>query len=564
MNKEAPLPTTKIGIKFSGGDFEGTQNSQHSIRKAGEREEDEESILSNVEHQEGDLNNLDISDYCISSDAETEKMSDDKIQQGIDNLRPHISDLVVDFASQEQTDKKRGKEEEADDIPEQKKKTKLEGRVYNGSEFQHDESDTISVEQRKNCGVNIISDGTNNSGGNNGEGEGEGDGNNNVNNGTERVIPKQLSQLEQFEEPGAAFKMDEVTKDQIADHIKEKHVVEEDHIEDEKGEVEEDQAEEEEGEVEEDQVEEEEGEVEEDQVEEEEEMDQVEEEEEEVEDDQIEEDEDEEEPEKKQTTATGEDNNNTLEKDHQENKPMSPMPSPIEIEQLRLNALKEITEIEYKFVELRQKLYDNKLQRLQTELQMCREGSHPDLQSYYQKIASIRDYKLRRAYQRQKYELKCIDKETRATRTFIHQDFIRHVSDIRNQLLNETTQEWYDINKERRDMDIFVPEVNYHVPIKIAGKTLSCITGYAGPAQQRYPGEPLTEDLECENIRFRYRSNAVDKLEVIVDRMRLNNELSDLEGLKKFFNGFPGAPELNGLRDSEVFDDLQELPLQRQ
>ena len=110
-------------------------------------------------------------------------------------------------------------------------------------------------------------------------------------------------------------------------------------------------------------------------------------------------------------------------------------------------------------------------------------------------------------------------------------------------------------------MDICVPEVSYHVPIKIAGKTLSCITGYAGPAQQRYPGEPLSEDLECENITFHYRSNAVDKLEVIVDRMRLNNELSDLEGLKKYFNAFPSAPNLNGLRDSEIYDDLQDLTL---
>lgn len=279
----------------------------------------------------------------------------------------------------------------------------------------------------------------------------------------------------------------------------------------------------------------------------------------------VEEEEDEEEEVEEDEDEIAEDEeevDKTLEhKDDEIIEPMSSMPSPFEVESRRMDALKEITQIEYKFAQLRQQLYENKLLRLQAELQMCLEGSHPELQTYYQKIASVRDYKLRRAYQRQKYELNCIDTETRATRTFIHQDFYRKVSDTRNNLLKETTQRWYDINKERRDMDICIPEVSYHVPIKIAGKTLSCITGYAGPAQQRYPGEPLSEDLECENITFHYRSNAVDKLEVIVDRMRLNNELSDLEGLKKYFNAFPSAPNLNGLRDSEIYDDLQDLTL---
>lgn len=236
--------------------------------------------------------------------------------------------------------------------------------------------------------------------------------------------------------------------------------------------------------------------------------------------------------------------------------------SAMDLENQRMEALTDITDIEYKFADLRQKLYENKLVRLEIELQMCLEGSHPELHSYYQKIASIRDYKLRRAYQRQKYELKCIDKETRATRTFVHQDFYKKSNDLRNQLLADTTKQWYDINKERRDMDIVVPDVNYHVPVKIQGKTLSCITGYAGPAQQRLPGEPLSEDLECENIKFRYRTNPVDKLEVIVDRMRLNNQLSDLQGLKKFYNAFPGAPHLNSLRDSEINDDFHELQRQ--
>ncbi|CUS20763.1 LAQU0S01e14114g1_1 [Lachancea quebecensis] len=231
--------------------------------------------------------------------------------------------------------------------------------------------------------------------------------------------------------------------------------------------------------------------------------------------------------------------------------------SPMEQETLRLSALQEITDIEHQFAELRQRLFESKLAKLQTETQMCLEGSHPALQSYYQKIDSVRDYKLRRAYQRQKYELECIDKETKATRCFIHQDFYRKVADLKHELLVSTTQKWYDINKERREMDVVVSDVGYHVPVKIDGKTLSCITGYAAPAQPRREGDPLAEDLQCEGIRFRFKNNPVDKLEVIVDRMRFNNELSDLEGLRQFFKGFPGAPGLSGLKDSEIYEDLQ-------
>lgn len=233
---------------------------------------------------------------------------------------------------------------------------------------------------------------------------------------------------------------------------------------------------------------------------------------------------------------------------------------PMVLEERRQQALKDITEIEHSFAELRQKLYENKLRRLETELQMCVEGSHPELHEYYEKISKLRDFKLHRTYQRQKYELKCIDIETRATRTMIHQNFLRCVNELRSQLLQDTTTKWYDINKERRDMDIIIPDINYHVPVKTANKTLSCITGYAGPAQpRRYLGEPLSEDLECENISYRYNGNPVDKLEVIVDRMRLNNELSDLEGLKKYYHAFPGAPSLSTLRDSEIQDDFNYL-----
>lgn len=523
MNKEDPqvisIVTTGTVTDISEPDFcSNSKEGQFEDTKVPQnlKEEDEESLLSTVEsnNQDVDLNNLDLSEYCVSSDAETEKMGDNDIQD-LDGMRPNVSDLVKDIQEDDGhlSDQKRELEEENTEEIQDRKRTKLEDT---GPVETIPKETPVATEQHSSH-----HDDDENEAGDEGEGE---DDDEEEEEETKRVneIPKR--EPEQVSVP-----------EMMGQDIKE---------------LEQAADEEEEEEVEEDQIEEDE------------------------EDNQVEgivtrnEDElnQQLEPSVESEDLAKIDSGNLLNANIEENqdfKPISPMPSPIEIEQQRLNALKEITGIEYKFAELRQRLYENKLLKLQTELQMCLEGSHPELQTYYQKIASIRDYKLRRAYQRQKYELQCIDKGTRATRTFIHQGFYCQAADLRSQLLTETTQKWYDINKERRDMDVYVPEISYHVPIKIGGKTLSCITGYAGPAQQRYPGEPLAEDLECENINFRYRSNAVDKLEVIVDRMRLNNELSDLEGLKKYFEAFPGAPNLSGLRDSEIYDDLREMQLQR-
>lgn len=523
MNKEDPqiisIATTGNVTDIAEPDFNSNSKEGHfedtkDLPK--HKEEDEESLLSTVESniQDSDLNNLDLSEYCVSSDAETEKMGDNDIQD-LDGMRPNISDLVKDIQEDDGnlSDLKRDIEDVNTEEMQDRKRTKLEIT---------ETAETISKETPVGAGQTSHHDDDENEAGDDGEGEDDDEEEDEESSKRVNEIPKES---EQVSETGMMVQ-DIKEQEQAADEEEEE--VEEDQIEDDDEE----------------------------------------------EDNQIEEivtiDENDlkqqHEPSVESEDLVKTDSGILLNRNKEKNqdfKPISPMPSPIEIEQQRLNALKEITDIEYKFAELRQRLYENKLLKLQTELQMCLEGSHPELQTYYQKIASIRDYKLRRAYQRQKYELQCIDKGTRATRMFIHQEFYCQATDLRNQLLTETTQKWYDINKERRDMDVYVPEISYHVPIKIGGKTLSCITGYAGPAQQRYPGEPLSEDLECENINFRYRSNAVDKLEVIVDRMRLNNELSDLEGLKRYFKAFPGAPNLSGLRDSEIYDDLQELQLQR-
>ena len=480
------------------------------------KEDDEESALTNIDFTNQEVSaeldrNLNLSDYCISSDADTEKMESDSNENGgaaetspDSSFAPKLSALVQaeESGSADKRPLDQGEESENESSP---KRPKVEetgtpapspDAVAEGEHLKEDEFANLN-ETKEQHPVETEEEHENEAGD---EGEGE-------------------DALEDEEEDEVAGE-ESVAPDLPADSAEEKPEEPEEppKVENEEPEVPEPEEAEEAEEPEEE----------------------------------MEEEDEEEEAENENDGEGDGDGDGENEKDA------------ASAEAARQEALQDITAIEYQFAELRQKLYETKLYKLELELQMCMEGSHPELRGYYEKIASIRDYKLRRAYQRQKYMLKCIDVETHATRTFIHQGHQKHVCDVKNALLDSTTQQWYDINKERRDMDIVVPEVSYHVPVKTANRTLSCITGYAGPAQMLLPGEPVSEDLACEGIDFKYKNNPVDKLEVIVDRMRLNNELSDLQGLKQYFHSFPGAPALNSLRDSEINDDFELLHAQLQ
>lgn len=186
----------------------------------------------------------------------------------------------------------------------------------------------------------------------------------------------------------------------------------------------------------------------------------------------------------------------------------------LEKQKERKEAIQFLTEIEIDFAKLRDRLYEDKMARFKSELEMCLNGSHPELQNVYSKIDSHREEKIRLASLSQKYKFECIDRKTRAQRTSIHQQFFKRSSDFKSSYLKEITQEWYKINKERRIMDSLVPEYSYKIP-------------------------EFVEDL-------------VDQ------RAQVNEEISILTGLKKYY-GFPRAPELKSIEGQELNDDLKAM-----
>ncbi|KAH3687778.1 hypothetical protein WICPIJ_001241 [Wickerhamomyces pijperi] len=177
-------------------------------------------------------------------------------------------------------------------------------------------------------------------------------------------------------------------------------------------------------------------------------------------------------------------------------------------------AIKMLTEIEVDFAKLRDRLYDDKMARFKTELEMCLNGSHPDLQAVYSRIDTYREDKIKLAKLNHKYKLEGIERKTLATRTAIHQQFLRSKNDFKMKYLKDKTEEWYKINKERRLLDDVVPDYGYRRP-------------------------EFTDDA-------------------VNQRLQVNKEIQTLNGLSVYY-GFPTAQDFQSLDKDELDDDLRAM-----
>lgn len=204
------------------------------------------------------------------------------------------------------------------------------------------------------------------------------------------------------------------------------------------------------------------------------------------------------------------------EADEEEARKLKEQEEEIRQQKERKEAIEYLTEIEIEFAKLRDRLYDDKMTKFKSELEMCLDGSHPELQNVYTKIDLHREEKIKLATLNQKYRIDCINRTTIATRTSIHQQFFKRCSDERYKQLNSVTKNWYKINKERRELDLLSPEFKYKI------KTF--------------------------------------KDEVVDERLQVNEEINILTGLKNYF-GFPKAPNLKPVIGNELNNDLREMKL---
>ncbi|KAG5362324.1 Transcriptional regulatory protein [Yarrowia sp. C11] len=185
---------------------------------------------------------------------------------------------------------------------------------------------------------------------------------------------------------------------------------------------------------------------------------------------------------------------------------------------MRPAAMTSLAEIEVDFAKLRDFMFKEKMAAFEVEMGLCVKGTHPELHAVYEHISKMREDKIKLAKTRRKYKLQCINNQTRASRVQIHQQFLKDQGDARSGLLLKTTEEWYRVNRERRAMDLMVPDYGYTIP------------------------ESKSEQIHQRNAQV--------------------NEISLLSGISKYV-GFPAAPVISQATEDETAEDLTALGLQR-
>ncbi|KGU32513.1 hypothetical protein MGM_01862 [Candida albicans P75063] len=214
----------------------------------------------------------------------------------------------------------------------------------------------------------------------------------------------------------------------------------------------------------------------------------------------------------------------------------------VDLNKQRNLAIQELIAIEAKFAEVRDKLFKDKLSLLEKELQLCLDGSHPELSKIYGKINEFYQDGLRLANANLMYKLKCVDKETIATRTSIHQNFLRNLMDTKNGMITDTTSLWYKINKERNQLDQLVPDFTFAAIPSIPNGSISIEESIVNGNIDSLAESSVSKKLQKQNTL----------IELVKQRNNINEQLGILNGLVEF-HGFPSA--ISSSLSEQISDD---------
>ncbi|KAL8813717.1 MAG: hypothetical protein Q9223_000473 [Gallowayella weberi] len=172
--------------------------------------------------------------------------------------------------------------------------------------------------------------------------------------------------------------------------------------------------------------------------------------------------------------------------------------------------------IEKCFASLRDKLFDERLAKLDAELAMLAEPNvtHPELLAMNQVLEQRRDEKIQHENTLLKYKLGSLQTKSKAEKAQVHGQYMQSVRDIRDQNMEQVNKECHQIHKERRNRENDVPEYMYHF--------------HTRRSQQ------------------------------ITHQAAYNKEVSLLSGVAKYC-GFPAAPEISGAKPSEIESDFEKM-----
>ncbi|KAK4540786.1 hypothetical protein LTR36_008863 [Oleoguttula mirabilis] len=174
-------------------------------------------------------------------------------------------------------------------------------------------------------------------------------------------------------------------------------------------------------------------------------------------------------------------------------------------------------EVAKQFTAFRDRLYTERLAAMTSELHLL---SQPDCQhlDYLRQVACVdarRDKQIREANAYYHYRLTATRQRTLGDRSQLHSQYYQHVRELREDVLDHLGEEWYNIQKERR---------------------------------QQYQ-----EKDEAYVFKFPTKKSAQ-----IRQQAKYNQEVSVLSGVAKYV-GFPAAPEIGGAEGDSLEDDFKTM-----
>ena len=179
-------------------------------------------------------------------------------------------------------------------------------------------------------------------------------------------------------------------------------------------------------------------------------------------------------------------------------------------------ALEQLGDIEKHFSSFRDRLYEERLARLNHEEWMLKQDPpiHPEYLAMMQCIDARRDGKLRLEDRRVEYNEQTINKTAVAKRAQILSQFYQDVRAIRERKLEHLGKQWYEIQHDRRAYGKNVDDYVLSFPTK--------------------------------------------KIEQVKNQIAYNTEVSILSGIAKY-RGFPAAPAMSPATSQEREDDFKAM-----
>ncbi|KAL4969262.1 uncharacterized protein BDV14DRAFT_101716 [Aspergillus stella-maris] len=182
----------------------------------------------------------------------------------------------------------------------------------------------------------------------------------------------------------------------------------------------------------------------------------------------------------------------------------------------RTSAMDSLAILEREFATLRDKIYDERISKLNRELDMLKgpNPTHPELLRQLECVQGYRDAKINYEHTLFQYRLKSLLNKSQAERAQAHSTYFQRARDIRDRHSSAISKQFYSIQHDRFKTDDVSPQ--HYVPF------------------------PTRRSQQ------------------IAHQTAYNQEVSILAGVSKYV-GFPAAPTLSSARPTELDEDLEKM-----